>query len=99
MHTYITLIESVHSKPSLEENQSVARVAAVEVIVTVLLAELLAASFLAFVSIRALGGAKGILIISVGALATVLLAELLAASFHAFLGISALGGAICILAD
>ena len=64
-----------------------------------LLAELLAASFLAFVSIRALGGAIGILIISVGALATVLLAELLAASFHAFLGISALGGAIGILAD
>ena len=45
----------------LEVNHLVARVAAVEVIVTVLLAELLAASFAAFISSLALGGAIGIL--------------------------------------
>ena len=42
-------------------NNSVASVAAVEVVVTVLLAELHAASFHAFIGIRALGGAIGIL--------------------------------------
>ena len=42
-------------------NHSVASVAIIEVVVTVLLAELLAASFAAFISSLALGGAIGIL--------------------------------------
>ena len=58
---YLKYTVLAYYKKSLEVNHSVASVAAVEVIVTVLVAELLAASLLAFLSISALGGAIGVL--------------------------------------